>query len=127
MIRRLPTKGETRRVARRTVETLEGGGYRCCVFGGLACSIWGMDNRPVKVSDYHAYQLPLLILLARWLKRSSFGGSIRRENGTQLALMFEDAVYVCHGVCVCSRCLLLSLASLKTITLRTHHFSITLL
>ena len=55
MIRRLPTKGETRRVARRTVETLEGGGYRCCVFGGLACSIWGMDNRPVKVSDYHAY------------------------------------------------------------------------
>ncbi|KAF8633079.1 hypothetical protein AX15_001527 [Amanita polypyramis BW_CC] len=39
------TTREIRRVARRTIEKLEDGGFRCCVFGSLACSVWGMQDR----------------------------------------------------------------------------------
>ncbi|KIL64857.1 hypothetical protein M378DRAFT_162705 [Amanita muscaria Koide BX008] len=36
---------DIRRVARRTVEALEEGGYRCCLFGSAACNLWGMSYR----------------------------------------------------------------------------------
>ncbi|KIL64843.1 hypothetical protein M378DRAFT_162691 [Amanita muscaria Koide BX008] len=36
---------DIRRVARRTVEALEEGGYRCCLFGSAACNLWGMSDR----------------------------------------------------------------------------------
>jgi hypothetical protein len=48
---RLTTK-DVRRVARRTIEILKRGNYKCAVFGSLACSVWGMDRRP-GVSDCH--------------------------------------------------------------------------
>jgi len=41
-----PTTKDVRRVARRTIEILEGGNYECAVFGSLACSVWGMDRTP---------------------------------------------------------------------------------
>ncbi|KAK2464617.1 hypothetical protein APHAL10511_003310 [Amanita phalloides] len=40
------TKKDIRRVARRIVETLEQGSYRCCLFGSAACLVWGMDRVP---------------------------------------------------------------------------------
>jgi hypothetical protein len=40
------TNKDIRRVARRTVEALEEGGYRCCLFGSAACLLWGQDCNP---------------------------------------------------------------------------------
>ncbi|KAF8633076.1 hypothetical protein AX15_001524 [Amanita polypyramis BW_CC] len=40
------TKKDIRRVARRTVEAIEEGGYTCCLFGSAACSVWGMSRVP---------------------------------------------------------------------------------
>ncbi|KAF8702687.1 hypothetical protein AX14_014343 [Amanita brunnescens Koide BX004] len=45
------TLKEIRRVARRTIEVLEEGGYRCCVFGGLGCSLWCMPYRQTNDVD----------------------------------------------------------------------------
>ncbi|KAF8330961.1 hypothetical protein F5887DRAFT_895365 [Amanita rubescens] len=43
------TKKDIRRVARRVVETLEQGGYTCCLYGSAACSVYGMERVPADI------------------------------------------------------------------------------
>ncbi|EIW74406.1 hypothetical protein CONPUDRAFT_147751 [Coniophora puteana RWD-64-598 SS2] len=40
-----PTLQEIRQVARKTASALGEAGYRCCLFGSVACSMYGMRNR----------------------------------------------------------------------------------
>lgn len=56
------TKKDVRRVARRVVETLEQGGYTCCLYGSAACSVYGMGRVPA-VSIVHSTHICRLTLL----------------------------------------------------------------
>ncbi len=56
------TKKDIRRVARRVVETLEQGGYTCCLYGSGACSVYGMGRVPA-VSLVHSAPICRLTLL----------------------------------------------------------------
>jgi len=38
------TLKDLRRVARQTIEVLAKRNYKCCVIGGLACTLWGMEE-----------------------------------------------------------------------------------
>ncbi|PFH48738.1 hypothetical protein AMATHDRAFT_49292 [Amanita thiersii Skay4041] len=39
------TRKDIRTVARRSVKALEDYGHECCLFGSVACYLWGMENR----------------------------------------------------------------------------------
>ena len=82
------TRKEIRQVARRTIEKLEEGGYKCCVFGSAACSIWGMDRVPNVGHFYLTLIGTDLILTRQDVDIVVFG---QKHDAEEIKAYLEDA------------------------------------